>query len=188
MAIIYVGHGKTGSGKTELANYLERKYSVHHYHPIGFMKRFEEKLCGLPEGALDAIEGKSQPVPTNEDKTMQEYMVALYHFYKTWMPGRSSLNMRLELPKILAYSNVCLVSLRNLQEVDALIDIKDAGHHRLITFSLHRETSVEETSDENYCAIRDKLWTHSDMMFPVNNNFSLNYLHQIIDDILRYAN
>ncbi len=78
MAIIYVAHGETNAGKTETANYLESKYGIHHYHPIGFMKRFEEELCGLPTGSLDLPAGKRAPVPTNETKTMQEYMVACW--------------------------------------------------------------------------------------------------------------
>lgn len=187
MAIIYVAHGRTGTGKTEVANYLQQRYSIQHFHPIGFMKRFEEKLCGLPEGSLDLQEGKNAPVPTNENKNMQEYMVALYHFYKVWMPGRSSLNMRRELPELLKNGNVCVVSLRNLAEIDALMEIKESGLHKLITLSLHREVAINETSDENYQDIRHKLWTCSDMMFPVNNNFELRYLHYMIDDILKYC-
>lgn len=187
MGVIYVAHGKTGSGKTEVANYLESKYNVHHYHPIGFMKRFEEKLCGLPEGSLDLPEGKCSPVPTNESKSMQEYMVALYHFYKEWMPGRSSLAMRTHLPKLLSYGDVCVVSLRNLKEIGALIDIRNAGSHHLITFNLHRDSSRQETSDENCSAIHQLLWAHSDMMFPINNNSTIEHLQKTLDDVIQYS-
>jgi len=187
VGIIYVAHGKTGAGKTEVANYLESRYNVHHYHPIGFMKRIEEKLCGLPEGSLDLPEGKRSPVPTNETKTMQEYMVALYHFYAVWMPGRSSLAMRMNLPKLLEYGNVCVVSLRNIQEIDALVDIRNSGDHRMITFSLQRDSAVGETSDENYSKIREMLWEKSDMVFPLNNNFTLEQLQKTLDDLMKYS-
>lgn len=187
MGIIYVAHGRTGAGKTEVANYLQSQYGAYHFHPIGFMKRFEEKLCGLPEGSLDLPLGKSAPVPGNESKSMQQYMIALYHFYKEWMPGRSTLNMRRELPELLEKGDVCVVSLRNLEEVNSLVDIRDAGNHRMIAFNIHREVPEDVSSDENYIAIRDLLWKHANMMFPLNNNFSLGYLHMILDDIIRYC-
>lgn|GEM_PF-4070635 len=187
MAIIYVAHGRTGEGKTEVANYLKSKYNIHHYHPIGFMKRFEEKLCGFPEGFLDTIEGKNAPVPTNENKSMQEYMIALYHFYAVWMPGRSTLAMRAHMPKLLSYQDVCVVSLRNIQEVEALVDIRDAGDHQLVVFSLHRDSAKKETSDENYTQIREMLWKHGNQVFPLNNNFTLEDLHCNLDDLIKYS-
>ena len=187
MSIIYIAHGLTASGKTETANYLESKYNIHHYHPIGFMKRFEEQLCGLPEGSLDLPNGKNAPVPTNETKSMQEYMVALYHFYKEWMPGRSSLNIRREIPKLLAYGDVCVVSIRNIEEINALIEVRNEGFHRMVALHLHRGQAKLETSDENYKTIRQLLWAKADMVFPINNNFNLDHLHRTLDDILKYC-
>jgi hypothetical protein len=187
MGVIYVAHGKTGAGKTKVANYLESEYGVRHYHPFGFEKRFEENLCDMSEGFLDTVEGKNAPIPNNESENMQAFMVAKYHFYKEWMPGRTSLAMRRHLPKLLEYNDICVVSLRNIAEVEALVDIRDAGHHQLIVFSLHRESAKLETSDENYGTIKDMLWTSGNMMFPVNNNFSLEHLHTMLDDIIRYC-
>lgn len=187
MAIIFVAHGLTGSGKTETANYLEEKYGIYHFHPIGFAKRQYERLLQKPNGFLDEQGGKSFPIPGKEDHTMQDFMIGLYHFMREWMPLYSTLNMAIEVPRMLAYGNVCAVSIRNPSEVTELIRIRDEGYHRLVLLSLHRETARRETSDEYYQFIREKLTQHCNHIFPVNNNYNIKHLHNCLDDIIQFC-
>lgn len=187
MAIIFVAHGLTGAGKTETANYLSEKYHIAHYHPLRFAKAHYERLLQKPEGFLDTQEGKRYPVPYNSDHTMQEFMVAYYHFKRHWMPGFTTMNMAIELPKLLAYGNVCCVSLRNPQEIDELLRIREEGFHHLVLLSLHRQDARRESSDEYYQFIREKLTQHCNQIFPINNNFNLQHLHNTLDDVIRYA-
>lgn len=186
MAIIFVAHGLTNSGKTETGKYLEQKYGIYHYHPIRFAKAHYEKILQKPEGFLDTQEGKSYQIP-GTDHSAQEFMVALYHFMRHWMPNYSTMNMAVELPKRLGYGNVCAVSLRNPQEIDQLLDIRDKGCHQLILLSLHREEARRETSDEYYESIRQNLTQHCNQIFPINNNFNLQHLHNCLDDVMKYC-
>lgn len=183
MSVIYIAHGLSNSGKTEVANHLEAQYGVINYHPIGFKKRLEEKICGLPSGALDTVEGKNTPIPNNPDKTMHDLLVALYHFYKEWVPGYASMHMRQELPSILKDNNVCIAGIRNLKEVEAIADIKKAGHE-LVVFNLHRKLSKRASSDEMYKETSDLLAHHSDFMVHINNNLDLARLQSRIDSIV----
>lgn len=183
MSVIYIAHGLSNSGKTEVANYLETQYGIINYHPIGFEKRLKEKICGLPEGALDTVEGKNTPIPNNPDKTMQDLLVALYHFYKEWVPGYASMHMKRDLPSILKDNNVCIAGIRNIEEVEAIADIKKAGHE-LVVFNLHRKLSKRTSSDEMYEETSDLLAHHSDFMVHINNNLDLAHLQSRIDTML----
>lgn len=184
MSVIYIAHGLSNSGKTSVANHLETQYGVINYHPIGFMKRLEEKVCGLPKGALDTVEGKNMPIPNNPDKTMQDLMVAMYHFYKEWVPGWASMHMRQELPSILKDSNICIAGIRNLKEVEAIADIKTKAGHALVVFNLHRKLSKRASSDEMYEETSDLLAHHSDFMVHINNNLDLAHLQSRIDSMV----
>ena len=184
MSVIYVAHGLSNSGKTEVANHLEAQYGAVNYHPIGFLKRLKEKVCGLPEGALDTVEGKNTPIPNNPNKTMQDLMVALYHFYKEWVPGYASMHMRRDLPFVLKENDVCIAGIRNLEEVEAIAHIKTTDRHGLVVFNLHRKLSNRTSSDELYEETSDLLAKHSDCMVHINNNLDLAHLQRRIDTIM----
>lgn len=185
MSIIYVAHGLTSSGKTEVANYLETK-DIFHYHPIRYIKGHYEYLIQKPIFFLDSTEGKSFPIPGNESKTMQEFLVASYHFYKEWMPLRTAMIMASQLPQMCKISDICVVSLRLPKEAETLIKIARDGWHKLILIDLHRNEAIKESSDEYYEEIREMLLCAADAIFPIDNNLSIEYLQGILDDIVRY--
>lgn len=109
--------GLSGSGKTTVCDYLSLYYGIPCFHPIAPLKRFLENQYGLQRGALDTDAGKRYR-PPGAERTMQEQMVGLFHFYREFDPNYA--------PRILKrsfeehpwkYSNVVSVtSLRSPQE------------------------------------------------------------------------
>jgi hypothetical protein len=187
MALIVVAHGKTGTGKTEVANYLHKKYNFYHFHPIRYIKEILERLIGAPEGYLETPEGKALPIPGNNNKTtVQELLVALFHFGQQWIPSHSALNIKSSAPTILANQNICFVSLRAIEEAQQVVAIAHEGNHKLLLLDLYRNVEQQETSDLNHSEIRRYLLKKADSIYMLNNNESIETLHKTLDDIMGY--
>lgn len=184
MGLIVVAHGLTGSGKTEVANYLEEKYGVRHFHPYRFVKRQYEELLGKQIGFLDTQEGKNYPIPGNEGVTMQELMVEDFHFTRRWFPMKTALHVRRTLPMMLQYADVCCVSFRNQAETDELLAI--APNHTLVLITLSRELARAESSDVFHDEIKSRLLSAANFVFPIANDFSLTHLQVMIDEVMAY--
>jgi len=179
---IYTILGLTGAGKTELANYLETVYSIKHVHPIRRLKDHYEEVINKPAGFLDTKEGKAY-VPPGCTHTMQEIMVAEYHFKQQYMPNYSALSLASLLPKYLTEGSVGLVSIRNEAEVNVVKSLQELGH-RHVHVPLYRSAARAETSDGMFNVLNAKLINISDAVYGINNNGSLSELYLRADEMI----
>lgn len=175
-------HGVTGSGKSEVCNYLESEYGIINFHPFGFVKRQLEEHYELPYGALDTRAGKDHKAD-GANSTMQEIMIDLYHFYRKHDQRYCTRNLRREVPRLLEKHHVIMQGIRNPEEVGAIRYIKESLGVPFLYLDIKRDKEERATSDEHYEYVQDESLSLCSVSAQIENNGTLKDLHIFLDAI-----
>lgn len=185
--------GKSGAGKTTVANYLEEK-EWYHFHPLNFLKRWLEPHYDLEYKDLDTQEGKSK-IPLGMSISMQEYLVNLFHFMKINDPFFTSRNIPNEITQVFweastiepneyIISGIVCVGFRNEAEIQALFSIVEEHDISLTVLEINRPLLDEVTSDESYYDIREMILQKGLDIHSIENSGSIEELLKNVDTVL----
>ncbi len=149
--------GVSGSGKTTVAKYLEERHDLYAFHPYRKVKDFYEDHYGLSPGYLDTKEGKEY-IPPGMTITMQEMMVAEYHFRREVDPLYTTRAIFDSLSTRLLYDwdNFSVQGLRNIEEVEEIEKVFADWNFDFVLVELQGR-NARESSDEKYDSIKQKL-------------------------------
>jgi len=177
--------GLSNSGKSTIAEYLENKFGIANYSPIGRLKRFLEDINGLEPGELETYEGKNKK-PKGSDYTFNEILVDSFHFWRERDPKFASKMLMQDLTEHLEQENVCSIqSIRNLEEVDVINNVADMYDANLYVINVMGNQEIARTSDYNFNQIENRLLMLADESFQIVNPYT-NDLFPMIDDIMFY--
>lgn len=188
-------HGLSKSGKTSCCYFLKDKFKIPRVTPIDRYKEFIEEVYGLYKGFLNFHSKKRELIPGTE-WTWEDLLVKSFHFYRSLDPGFSSKLLVNEIICYLAVADsndknlyLCLDSIRNPEEIQALIFLKSQFN---IELNLIEISSPFERNLESDCYfvqnknLFDKIY---DNKFLLKNNTTIKELQykllNIFDEIIK---
>jgi hypothetical protein len=180
MKRLFIVHGISQVGKSEISRYLQRRFpGIVEIHPIASWKRLHEEIYGLEVGSLDTKAGKEY-IPNGMNCSMNDLMVRLYFMMKEVDPYYSSRSIDMEVSKTNA-PGIVLLSLRNHAEVD--IALKHSKSMNTMYLHVTRDGVEPISSDLHHDEIHQRLSSELKCQEVVNNYLTLRELHKELNKL-----